>query len=86
MDERGNHISDITYNPDGSLFDKVSQKYKYDEKGNEIEEIKYLPDGQIESKYTFKYEYDSQDNWIKKTSFENETAVQIAERKIEYFP
>ena len=84
MDKRGNHLIDITYNPDGTLREKVLQSYKYDDNGNEIEQVRYYADGRVAEKKEFKYDYDRRGNWTKKTTYQNGVAIRITERQIEY--
>ena len=45
----------------------------------------YLKPGEKSKKYTYTYEYDKTGNWIKRTDFENDKAILIAERKLEYY-
>ena len=85
LDKRGNHLLDVTYNPDGTLLEKISQDYKYDDHGNEVEIERRLTDGHVSMKNMYKYEYDKKGNWLKKISYENDKPVRITERKIEYY-
>jgi hypothetical protein len=85
MDKYGNHLSDIGYNPDGSVHDKITADYKYDEYGNEIEELLNYGDGSAPARSTYKYVYDMDLNWIKKTVWEDGKPVRVTEREIDYY-
>jgi hypothetical protein len=85
LDKYGNHLSDIGYNPDGSIHDKITAQYKYDEFGNELEEYLYFSQGGYAVKSTYKYVYDMDGNWVKKTVWEDGEPVRIAERDIDYY-
>jgi hypothetical protein len=85
LDKYGNHLSDIGYNPDGTIHDKITAQYKYDEFGNETEELLYFSQGAYGVKSTYKYVYDMDGNWSKKTVWEDGEPIRIAERDIDYY-
>lgn len=85
LDKWGNHISDITYNPDGTILEKVTQKIKYDAKGNQVENERFLADGKADMRKRFVYTYDKLGNWFLKITYENNKPVRITERFIDYF-
>ncbi|MCD6013286.1 MAG: hypothetical protein K0Q79_3148 [Flavipsychrobacter sp.] len=85
LDKRGNHTLDVTYDKNGKLIEKITQKYVYDEKGNEIENIRYDAKGKPIVKNKYIYSYDTEKNWFIKFCYENDKATRITERIIEYY-
>jgi hypothetical protein len=81
--DKGKMTEHAYYDDDNTLIEIV--KYAYDEKGNVIEE-KYFKNGTTVDKImTCTYEYDNRNNWTKCIIYENNIAIMIKERKIEYF-
>lgn len=85
FDSHGNHLSDISYNADGSIREKVTAQYKYDAYDNEIEEILKLAERMSAIHSVYNYDYDMTGNWVKKTVYEDGEPVRIAEREISYY-
>lgn len=83
-DEIGNITEQIYYNNDCKTIEK-KLVFKYDKEGNVILKEQYQPTDKISKKWVYKYKYDKNNNWIERVDFENENAMFILERELEYF-
>lgn len=83
IDMDGN-ISEHAYFTTDTNTVEHSFTYKYDKNKNVIQKGYFKP-GVKSKKHTYAYEYDKTGNWIKRTDFEADKAVLIAERKFEYY-
>jgi hypothetical protein len=84
LDKYGNHLSDVEYNADGSVKNKLGASYRYDPEGNEKEEYNRYVDGSS-SKVTSTYVYDQFGNWVRKVVMEEGDVNRIIERFITYY-
>lgn len=85
LDKWGNHTLDITYKPDGSILEKISQKYVYDSHNCETENDRFNAKGKLAMKTRNIYSYDENGNWIMKIVYENDKPKRITERRFDYF-
>lgn len=84
LDKWGNHLSDVEYNADGTVKNKLASGFKYDEEGNEREEYNRFVDGS-HSKITSSYVYDQFGNWVRKVVMEDGEMNRVVERYITYY-
>jgi hypothetical protein len=84
LDRYGNHLADITYNPNGTVRQKIAAEYKYDDHDNELEEISTYIDGS-KMKTNSYYTYDKWGNWKRKVVVEDDSVGRIIEREIDYY-
>ena len=59
--------------------------YKYNDKNDLLEESTFDADESLIFKKSFEFTYYTSGNWIKRLEFENDSLIQIIERKISYF-
>jgi len=85
LDKWGNHTSDATYKPDGTLLEKIEQKYKYDDRGNETENDRINTKGKPALRTKSIYTYDHEGNWFIKIVYENDKPKRITERIFDYY-
>jgi hypothetical protein len=85
LDKLGNHIADATYKPDGTLIEKITQKYKYDDHENEVENERLNAKGKPAMKVKNIYTYDKEGNWFIKIVYENDKPKRITERIFDYY-
>lgn len=81
-DAHGNETELKYFNPDKTA--NMIIKYHYDTGQNRTDEVFYRPDSLI-ARWNYEYIFDDKGNWTTKTRFMNNNALDIFERKIEYF-
>ena len=85
LDKWGNHTFDATYKPDGTLIEKITQKYTYDTHNNETENERINTNGKPAMKIKNIYTYDKEGNWFIKIVYENDKPKRITERIFDYY-
>lgn len=85
LDKWGNHIADATYKQDGTLIERITQKYKYDDHNNEVENERFNAKGKPTMKTKSIYTYDKEGNWFIKIVYENDKPKRITERIFDYY-
>lgn len=82
-DDNGFKIETMWYYPSGELGGNAT--FQNDAKGNEIAIKDYDSGGRLNFEYEHTYEFDEQDNWVIRVRIEEEKAVEVTEREIEYY-
>ena len=82
-DNKGNRIEKYDYNSENELMNKTV--YFYNENDFYSEIYYYNALDSLEKKTGYQYKYDSNGNWIEKIDCQNDSAVKITEREIEYY-
>ena len=82
-DDKGNRTEKFDYNSKNELTNRTVYFYNENDFCSEIHY--YNAHNSLERKMSYEYKYDSGGNWIEKIDYENDKAIKMTEKKIEYY-
>ena len=81
--DKGNRTEKFDYNSKNELTNRTVYFYNENDFCSEIHY--YNAHNSLERKMSYEYKYDSGGNWIEKIDYENDKAIKMTEKEIEYY-